>query len=76
MTYVSNTNICTLLSEQTVDLGTSADSDLQSQLSSNWFGVGIKWTTETGYGSTTKIYTSDNSITTLSPILIVTYTPT
>jgi hypothetical protein len=42
-TYVNNNAGCTTIAnDKILDLGTSADTDLQSLLAANWFGLGIK----------------------------------
>ncbi len=68
--YIYNNNFCVLQQAPRLDLGNNADSDLQSQLNNDWFGVGIKQTTETSTSSA-YIYSSESSY---DPVLIVTYT--
>jgi len=52
--YLANDAVCiTTGDNKSVDLGTTADSDLQSRLVANWFAVGIKANSEAGAGTTT-----------------------
>ncbi len=55
-----------------VDLGASADSDLQSQLSVDWFAIGIQAETE-GSTSTSHIYAEEYDPPTPPPTLYVEY---
>lgn len=59
---------------QQVDLGSSADSDLQSQLSLDWFAVGIQDDAEYFYQSN-YIYSSEYAEADPKPTLYVEYTP-
>jgi hypothetical protein len=54
------------------DLGDSADSDLQSQLSSNWFAIGIQSDSEGG-PSYSLIYSEDYGVADPKPTLYVEY---
>jgi len=58
-----------------VDLGASADSDLQSQLSSDWFAIGIQADTEVSALYST-IYSEERATANPKPTLYVEYTPT
>jgi len=57
---------------QEVDLGASADSDLQSQLSSDWFAIGLQGDVENSGES--EIESEDCADATPKPTLVVTYT--
>ncbi len=57
---------------QEVDLGTSAVSDLQSQLTSNWFAIGLQ---SDGDGTYSSIYAEEYGSANPPPTLEVTYTP-
>ena len=46
-TFVNNDSTCTTVAtNKSVDLGANADSDVEAQLSSNWFAIGIKHDSE------------------------------
>lgn len=50
--YASNNNLCTTISsDNSVDLGSSANSDLQDNLADDYFAIGLKMTSETRDGS-------------------------
>ena len=61
---------------KSVDLGTSADTDLQSALTNNWFAIGLKGNTEPVGASERKIVLSseDSGTATPKPTLEITYT--
>lgn len=74
--YVSNSTSCSAVGTNlSTDLGTTADSDLQTLLSSNWFGVGIKMGSElrdaTMHETT---FVAEEGTGTPDPTLEVTYT--
>lgn len=75
----SDTKLGTLGDNQQIDLGSSADSRLDSDLASgiNWFGIGISETTETSPGSNYDMLAIDSKEATdgnPKPTLQVTYT--
>lgn len=74
--YLSNSNQCTTTGSKSIDLGATADSDVQSSITSHWFGVGIKSNSETMGITlhTTTIAMTENSNSTIRPKLVVTYT--
>jgi len=58
--------------DKTLDLGSSADSDLASQLSSDWFAIGIQLDSETNRKNA-GIYSEENGSASPTPTLVVTY---
>lgn len=75
--YLSTTTCYNVggLDNITFDLGTSADTDLENLLSSNWFGVGIRKTDETNTGTFFLVkFVSEEGTGTPDPTLSVTYT--
>jgi len=62
---------------QEIDLGTSADEELASQLSSNWFAIGLQSDNESSWNwNITAIYAEEYSSVNPAPTLYVTYTST
>jgi len=79
--YVSNNNFCTTLgTNKQLDLGTAADTDVEGKLTSDWFAIGYKATTETrGLNDIYMRIASEERTTpstpTPKPTLEITYTP-
>ncbi len=71
-TYINNDDFCRTGSstKSKVDLGASANIDLENLLSSNWFGIGIKWDNEITAATTALTNASESSS---SPLLTVSY---
>jgi hypothetical protein len=70
-TYISNNNAFSTAGWKTRDLGSSADSDLQDELSvDNSWGVGMKRTTESGTSAKGEVWASDTDS---DPYINVTY---
>ena len=62
-------------SNKTQDLGASADSDLQSQLSSDWFAIGMRTESETSTANHwEEIYAEEYGTANPKPTLSITYT--
>ncbi len=60
---------------KTVDLGSSADSDVQSHLALDWFAIGLKGEDEVTQGRTKRFYSEDFASANPKPTLQVTYIP-
>lgn len=77
--YVSNDATCkTSGQNKSVTLGSSANTDLQNNLSAGWFAVGVKFNSETRTAGTTRliqINSQDHLGATPKPTLEVVYTP-
>ena len=77
-TFVNNDSTCTTAGDnKSVDLGTSADADVEAQLTSNWWAVGVKFDDETRdstSGHSSEINVEENGSSTPKPTLEVTYT--
>jgi len=58
---------------QTADLGATADSDLESQLASDWFAIGIQADDEVTTNKRSRIYTTTDASPTPPPTLYVVY---
>ncbi len=72
-TYINPSNFPQVASNQTVDLGTTADSDLEGQLSSGWFAIGVRCDTEGSGTGRSLIYSEDNTSSNPAPRLSVQY---
>jgi len=76
-TFVSNDSTCTTTGDnKSLDLGSSADSDVATQLSSDWWAFGIKANSETRDASThtMTLGSEDDATATPKPTLEITYT--
>lgn len=74
--YVSDNSTCTTVgTNKSVDLGSSADSAVQSALTSDWWAIGIKIHNEVRDGSSHNVsLVSEDGLGTPTPTLEVTYT--
>lgn len=76
--YLSNNNACTTTgTDKSLDLGSSADTDVENMLSSNWFALGVKATSETRTSGVDRIMywaSEDDAGATPKPTLEITYT--
>lgn len=75
--YVNASSLCTTAGDnKSVDLGTTADSDLQTKLTADWFAVGMKYDSETltADDRVTQVATEEDAGATPKPTLEVTYT--
>ena len=75
--YVSNDTGCKTAGIKTITLGSTANTDLQTLLASDWFSVGVKLTNETRDGTThtSTLGMTEHTNSLARPYLIVTYTP-
>lgn len=76
-TFVDNNSICTTVGDnKSLDLGTSADADVEAQLASNWWAVGITLQNLTLEADKAghNMASEENATPTPAPTLEVTYT--
>jgi hypothetical protein len=73
--YVADEPIFGTLGTHTIDLGTSADTDLKVKLGMNWFGIGLSHPDETTNSFKNTAIASSENIGSVKPTLIVTYIP-